>query len=83
MLGVVSMFGVAVWVVRRKMFGAGDSSGGAAWTLQQLRDLRADGQITEEEYQSLRSEMLGQHAMLTERNDGRSAAEPQFGRDGE
>ncbi len=83
LLGAVSVFGAVVWIVRRKMFAIGDASGGEAWTLQQLRDLRADGQITEEEFQTLRSEMVGPHAMLTERKDGRSAGERQFERDGE
>lgn len=70
------LFGAAVWVavlaavalavvffisrwMRSRMFASKASD---PFTLQDLRELRAAGQITETEYESMRSSLLGRHA---------------------
>lgn len=63
-IGVLIVLLIAFWLVwkwaRRYSLDDQDRSGGAAaWTLEQLRDLRRRGQLTESEYESLRRQMLG------------------------
>jgi len=55
-LAVVFLFG-GLWYYRRWWLRGDEPSGDTAWTLDDLRRLRAEGQITEEEYQALRAAM--------------------------
>jgi len=57
--------GAAVWWLRRRYMAEAESSVDGVWSLQQLRDLRAKGELSEAEFQSLRAEMLGRHALRT------------------
>jgi len=59
------VLGAAVWWIRRRYLAEAGSTDGGVWSLQQLRELRASGEISEAEFQSLRSEMLGRHALRT------------------
>ncbi len=56
----VIVLGIAVWYYRRRWLAEGASSSTeAAWTFEDLRKLREQGNLTEEEYQAMRSVLIG------------------------
>ena len=60
LMGAFLVLGVGLWYIRRRLRSArADTS--APWTFDDLRKLRADGKLTEEEYQTLRGEMIGMY----------------------
>lgn len=61
-LGVVLLVGLGLlWTRSRRRFLDADrlTSGGGAFTLQELRDMRSRGDLSEEEFQSLRQQLIG------------------------
>jgi hypothetical protein len=58
LIAAICVFGALVWFVRRWAFSTPATKGEGEWSLQHLRDMRAQGQITEREYEVLRSKML-------------------------
>ena len=73
LMAAIAVLGLVVWVVRKRYLDTGGPSGGGVWSLQQLRDLRASGQLSEAEFQQLRAEMLGRYgspAALTDDKTG-------------
>jgi hypothetical protein len=62
LLGAVAILGVAFWYYRRwqRRAPAGTSSG--TWSLDDLRRMREQGQLTEEEYQNLRAAVIQSYA---------------------
>ncbi len=59
-LVVLGMF--VLWL-RRKYLADDSTQADGVWSLQQLRDLRISGEISEDEFQRLRAEMIGRHAL--------------------
>ncbi len=58
LLGVVVIGGAGIWVVRRLV--RQESDGGAGgFTLQDLRDMKASGQLSDEEFDRARDAMIG------------------------
>jgi hypothetical protein len=57
-IGLVLLM-LGVWTLARKYLLANDEGHSAPWTLQDLRDLRAQGRLTETEFETLRAEMIG------------------------
>lgn len=57
------MLGIVVLWIRRKYMADDKAHFDGVWSLQQLRDLRAKGEISEDEFQKLRAEMIGRHAL--------------------
>ena len=58
-IAAIVILGAGVWFVRRRLFNNRDSDdAGAVWSLQHLRDLRASGQITEQEFDSLKAGVI-------------------------
>ncbi len=57
LLGVVLIGGAAIWAVRRLL---NKQSAGAAggFTLQDLRDMKASGQLTQEQFERARDSMI-------------------------
>jgi hypothetical protein len=51
--------GLGIWWIRRWLFSAGESGGEELWSLHQLRQWRAAGQISQAEFERLRAEMIG------------------------
>jgi hypothetical protein len=76
LIAAVGVLGLIAWAVRRRFLQDSGAGGGEIWSLQQLRDMRASGQISEAEFERLRAEMIGMHG-LAERgiSAGSSAAE--------
>ena len=55
----VAVLIIVVFAARRWFRGGQESSSGPIFTLQDLRKLRAEGDITEEEYATLRAHLIG------------------------
>lgn len=55
----IVVLGTGVWFVRRRLF-RGSSTGGdeSLWSLQHLREMKASGQITDEEFETLKAGVL-------------------------
>jgi len=62
LMGIVVVFWL-VWMLSRRWFLTGDSKdlSDTTWTLQDLRELKEKGQLTEIEYNTLREQTLAQH----------------------
>ncbi len=56
-LGVI-VLAVGVWYYRRRWMDSADSSA-TPWTFEDLRKLRDQGALSEEEYQALRAAIIG------------------------
>lgn len=58
-IAAIVILGAGVWFVRRRLFHNQDAAEtGEVWSLQHLRDLRATGQITEQEFDSLKAGVI-------------------------
>jgi hypothetical protein len=61
LLLAIIVLSLGVWYYRRRLLGAEESSANS-WTLDEFRRLRAQGDLTEEEYQALRATLIGRYA---------------------
>jgi hypothetical protein len=59
LLVAVIVLGVAVWYARRWALSKPSSGTGQGWTLAELRELRQAGEVSEEEYEKLRTQIIG------------------------
>ena len=59
------VLGMVVWWLRRKYVSDEVTRSDGVWSLQQLRELRARREISEDEFQKLRAEMIGRHTLRT------------------
>ncbi len=55
---VVVVGAIAIWLIRRTM-GTDAASGAGGFTLQELRDMHASGQLGDEEFQRARDSLIG------------------------
>ena len=75
-IAVILIGGVIVFQLRKKLLDEDDATGSDdPFGLQELRDLRKSGQISEQEYQKLRSALIAQ---LKSTMEEPSEAEPDF-----
>ncbi len=58
LLGVVVIGATGIWIVRRFARRESDA-GGAGFTLQDLRDMKASGQLSDDEFNQARDSMIG------------------------
>jgi hypothetical protein len=56
LMGGVIVFGLIVWYCRRSMNQRGTSRG---WTLEELTQLHSAGQLTDQEFEQLRGQLVG------------------------
>lgn len=61
LMGLVVVLFVGLWYYRKWAFSPDDATTGAAWTFEDLRQMRDRGDLSEDEYQSLRAAMLGSY----------------------
>ncbi len=61
LMGFVAVMGVGAWLIRRRLFSTPATSSGDDWSLQQLREMKAGGQISEAEFERLRSMIIAQY----------------------
>lgn len=59
LIGALIVLYVGLSYYRRNWLGGTDDSPGAPWTLQDLRALREEGAISEEEYEKMRAAIIG------------------------
>lgn len=55
----IAVLGATIFALRRWLFSSMKSTRESPFSLQHLRDLRAAGQITEEEFQRLKGQVIG------------------------
>lgn len=60
LLAAVIALGAAVWWIRRRLFAGDEPDSGDIWSLQHLRELRRTGQLTEDEFQKLKAQVIAQ-----------------------
>lgn len=56
----ISILGIGVWILRRWAFSGQAGTATEDWSLQHLRELRKRGELTEEEFERLRRNMIAQ-----------------------
>lgn len=78
LLVAIVILAVAIWLLRKKLFGAANNETSEMWSLQHLRQMHADGQITDSEFETLKSKYL---SGLRGASPGNSGANPQGSRD--
>lgn len=54
----VCVLAAGIWWVRRRLFADRAPNGQDVWSLQHLRELKARGQITEEEFERLKARVI-------------------------
>lgn len=59
----IMLLGAVIWLARRRLLDEAGTSGGSVLSLQQLRELRSAGEITEDEFHTLRRQMLDGHGV--------------------
>jgi hypothetical protein len=80
LVGVFLVFGVVVWAARRWLRGVKEDAT-APWTFDDLRKLRDQGKLTEEEYQTLRGEMIGMYTREKHPDDSSPAPQQKIKRE--
>lgn len=58
LLGAFALLAVVTWIVRRWAVAKNEAPVPAVFSLQHLRDMRDEGQITPKEYEVLKAKML-------------------------
>jgi hypothetical protein len=64
---------IVVAVMFKKYFGAGESTSEAPFTLADLKRMLAEGQVTQEEYERMKSGILARYHASDPRSDPRTA----------
>lgn len=72
----IAFLGGAVWLVRRWAFSAPEAGEYKGWSLQHLRDMKASGQLSDQEFETLKAQVIREYAQETERKDGASPDAP-------
>lgn len=72
LIGAIVALGAGIWVVRRWLFSPVKSSDDDDWSLQHLREMRQEGQITDEEFETLKEKMIAAmgHSSCEEKDAG-------------
>lgn len=73
LIGGIVLLGGVVWLVRRWALSAPESGDHKAWSLQHLRDMKASGQLSHEEFETLKAQLIREYERETKRKDGASA----------
>ncbi len=73
LIGGIALLGCAVWLVRRWAFSVPESGDHKGWSLQHLRDMKANGQLSSEEFETLKARLIRDYERKTKRKDGASA----------
>jgi hypothetical protein len=75
LIGAVCVLGVLVWVVRRWSLSTPASAGDGTWSLQHLREMKAQGQITNGEFESLKTKALEASRLSMRGDEGSTSAQ--------
>ncbi|MFH1419399.1 MAG: SHOCT domain-containing protein [Planctomycetota bacterium] len=58
LIAAICVFALLAWWARRRFVASDTQPNGGEWTLQHLREMRKDGQITEAEFESLKAKAI-------------------------
>jgi hypothetical protein len=58
LIGVTVVAFLAVRYYYRRVFGQNEASGAQSWTFEDLKRMKDEGQLTQEEYQALRASLI-------------------------
>ncbi len=58
LIAAISVLALVVWWAKRRFVTSDSELGGGDWTLQHLRDMRSEGQITEAEFETLKAKAI-------------------------
>lgn len=73
LIGGIALLGFVVWLIRRWAFSATDSGDHKGWSLQHLRDMKVSGKLSEDEFETLKAQLIREYKRETKRKDGASA----------
>lgn len=75
LIGAICLLGVVIWLIRRRLFSTGQSTtNDDQWSLQHLREMKSQGQITENEFEALKAKLLETSRLSIRREDGMSSS---------
>lgn len=72
----ICLLGTVVWWLRRWSFSTDEALDEEAWSLQHLRQMRAKGQITQAEFETLKRQALKRFDLETTRKDSATPRGP-------
>lgn len=72
LIGGIALLGGVVWLVRRWAFSVPESGDHQGWSLQHLRDMKASGQLSDQEFETLKAQIIREYERETKRKDGAS-----------
>ncbi len=75
LIGAIGFLGTVVWLIRRRLLSAPLAEGDDSWSLQHLREMKAQGQITDDEFEVLKSKLLEATRLSLGRNNGTTPAD--------
>ncbi len=70
LLGAIALLAVVTWIVRRWAVTRNQAPDRAVFSLQHLRDMRDEGQITQKEFETLKAKLLEPYRASPQRKDG-------------
>jgi hypothetical protein len=75
LIGVIGVLGRVVWLIRRRLLSAPPAEGEDSWSLQHLREMKVQGQITDDEFERLKSKLLEETRLSLGRNNGTTSVD--------
>lgn len=76
LLAAVIVLAVVVWWIRRWTLTDAAEPEGDIWSLQHLRELRRDGQISDSEFERLKSQVIAQFRPTDDNDDSDAQVPP-------
>lgn len=76
LLAAVIVLGLVVWWIRRWTFAGQDEPEGDIWSLQHLRKMRRSGEISDIEFERLKSQVIAQFRPIDDDGDSDAQVPP-------
>jgi hypothetical protein len=74
LLAAILVLVAVTWLVRRRAISASTQSFDGIWSLQQLREMKTEGRITNEEFEALKLKVLAASRMIAGEKDRATSA---------
>jgi hypothetical protein len=74
LIAAITALGGGVWLARRWLLSAPAADSDNGWSLQHLRELKAQGRISEDEFQTLRAKVIEASGGSIRRAEGGASA---------
>jgi len=72
LIGGIAVMGCMAWLIKRWALSASQPGAAEPWSLQQLRDMKARGQLTDDEFGFLKKRLIDEYKKQSKRKDGAS-----------